>query len=57
VKKLSLTSEELEKLKEQREKEIDDSLKNLNQHIYDEEVGLDVNDRVYLVASSIIATI
>jgi len=35
---LSLSLEELEKIKEQREKEIDDSLKNLNQHIYDEEV-------------------
>ncbi len=57
IKTLSLTAEELEKLKEQKEKEIDDSLKNLNQHIYDEEVGLDVNDRVYLVAASIIATI
>lgn len=57
IKTLSLTAEEIEKLKEQKEKEIDDSLKNLNQHIYDEEVGLDVNDRVYLVAASIIATI
>jgi hypothetical protein len=57
VKSLSLTQEELDKLKEQREKEIEISLKNLNQHIYDEESGLDVNDRVYLVAASIIATI
>jgi hypothetical protein len=57
VKKLSLSHEEIEKLKEQKEKEIDESLKNLNQHIYDEESGLDVNDRVFLVAASIISTI
>lgn len=57
VKTLSLTQEEINKLKEQREKEIETNLKNLNQHIYDEEKGLDVNDRVYLVAASIIATI
>ncbi len=57
VKKLSLTSEELEKLKEQREKEIDISLVKLNNDIYQNEKGLWENDRVYLVASSIIATI
>jgi len=57
VKTLSLTQEEIDKLKEQREREIDISLKNLNQHIYDEEKGLDVNDKVYLVSASIIATI
>jgi hypothetical protein len=57
VKTLSLTQVELDNLKEQREKEIEISLKNLNQHIYDEEKGLDVNDRVYLVSASIIATI
>ena len=57
VKKLSLTSEELEKLKEQKEKEIDDSLKKLHQDIYDNESWLGSNDRVYLVAGSIIATL
>lgn len=57
VKNLSLSPEELEKLKNQREKEIDESLKNLNQHIYNEESGLDENDRVYLVSASIIATL
>jgi antitoxin component of RelBE/YafQ-DinJ toxin-antitoxin module len=57
VKKLLLSQEELEKLKEQREREIDQSLKNLNQHIYEEESGLDVNDRVHLVSASIIATL
>jgi len=57
VKNLHLSQEQIDKLKERREKEIDISLKNLNQHIYDEEKGLDVNDRVYLVSASIIATI
>jgi hypothetical protein len=57
VKLLSLTDEELEKLKERREKEIDKSLQNLNHHIYQNEKGLGENDRVYLVAASIIATL
>jgi hypothetical protein len=35
-----LTSEELEKLKEQREKEIDISLVKLNNDIYQNEKGL-----------------
>src|SRR5690606_28558846 len=49
--------EELDKLKEQREKEIDVSLSKLNNDIYQNEKGLGENDRVYLVAASIIATI
>ena len=57
VKQLYLTSEELEKIKEAREKEIDMSLVKLNNDIYQNEKGLGENDRVYLVASSIIATI
>jgi hypothetical protein len=57
VKSLSLTQEELNKLKEQREKEIDASLIKLNNDIYQEEKGLGENDRVYLVAASIIATL
>ncbi|WP_233898123.1 HsdM family class I SAM-dependent methyltransferase [Tenacibaculum piscium] len=57
VKLLSLTDEELEKLKERREKEIDKVLKNLNQHIFDNEKGVGENDRVYLIAASIIATL
>ena len=58
VKTLSLTEEEIEKLKEQREREIDTSLIRLNNDIYkDEQVSLGENDRVYLVAASIIATI
>jgi len=57
VKLLSLTDEELEKLKERREKEIDKTLQNLNHHIYNNEKGLGENDRVFLVAASIISTL
>ncbi|MGD8234411.1 HsdM family class I SAM-dependent methyltransferase [Vibrio sp. TRT 1302] len=57
IKSLSLTDEELDKLKAQREKEIDISLRKLNHDIYQNEKGLGENDRVYLVAASIIATL
>ena len=57
VKTLSLTQEELDKVKEQREKEINSSLVKLNNDIYQNEKGLGESDRVYLVAASIIATI
>ncbi len=57
IKTLSLTQEEIDKLKEQREKEINASLVKLNNDIYQNEKGLGENDRVYLVAASIIATI
>lgn len=57
IKSLSLSPEELDKLKAQREKEIDISLRKLNNDIYQNEKGLGENDRVYLVAASIIATI
>lgn len=57
VKSLSLTPEELDKLKSQREKEIDTSLVRLNNDIYQNEKGLGENDRVYLVAASIMATL
>lgn len=57
VKNLHLSSEELDELKAQKEKEIDVSLVKLNNHIYENEKGLGENDRVYLVAASIIATI
>lgn len=57
VKTLSLTQEEVEKLKEKREKEIDASLVKLNNDIYDKEKGIGEQDRVYLVAASIIATL
>ena len=57
VKNLSLSQSELDKLKEQREKEINSSLVRLNNDIYQDEKGLGENDRVYLVAASIIATL
>lgn len=57
VKELELTFDEAEKLKEQREREIDASLTKLNNDIYQSEKGLGENDRVYLVAASIIATL
>lgn len=57
VKSLQLSQEDLEKLKEKREKEIEASLTKLNNDIYQNEKGLGENDRVYLVAASIIATI
>lgn len=52
-----MPQEEIDKLKEQREKEIDTSLVRLNNDIYQNEKGLGENDRVYLVAASIIATL
>ena len=57
VKNLQLSQEEIEKLKEKREKEIEASLVKLNNDIYQNEKGLSESDRVYLVAASIIATI
>lgn len=57
VKALQLSQEELERLKEQREREIDQSLVKLNNDIYQNEKGLGENERVYLVAASIIATL
>lgn len=57
VKSLQLSQEEIEKLKEKRESEIDTSLVKLNNDIYQNEKGLSESDRVYLVAASIIATL
>lgn len=57
VRTLSLTQEEIERLREQREREIDISLVKLNNDIYKSEDGLLEKDRIYIVAASIIATI
>jgi hypothetical protein len=57
VKNLSLSPQQIAKNIEQREKEIDISLSKLNNDIYQNEKGLGENDRVYLVAASIIATL
>lgn len=57
IKELKLSQSELEKLKNQREAEINTSLIKLNNDIYQNEKGLGENDRVYLVAASIMATL
>ena len=57
VKQLHLTPEEIEKLRERREQEINASHVKLNNDIYQNEKGLSERDRVYLVAASIIATL
>ena len=57
IKELKLSPEELEKLKSQREAEINTSLIKLNNDIYENENGLDEKNRVYLVAASIMATL
>lgn len=57
VKSLHLSPDEMERLKGQREQEIEAHLVRLNNHIYQNEKGLGENDRVYLVAASIIATL
>jgi len=57
IKNLNLSEEEFLKMKEKRESEIDVSLMKLNNDIYQNESGLGENDRVYLVAASIIANL
>lgn len=57
IRNLQLSPKELEKLREKREKEIDASLVKLNNDIYQNEKELGENDRVYLVAASIISTL
>lgn len=57
VNTLSLTVDEIEELKEKREREINASLVKLNNDIYKKEKGLGESDRVYLVAATIIATL
>lgn len=57
VKTLNLSQEEINRIKERREREITSSLTKLNNDIYQNEKGLGENDRVYLVAASIIATL
>ncbi len=57
VKSLSLSPEAIALLKEKREKQINESLINLNNDIYQNEKGLSESDRVYLVAATIISTI
>ena len=57
IKTLSLSEEEREKIKAQKEQEISASLVKLNNEIYKNEEGLNENDRVNLVVASIMATL
>ena len=57
INRLQLLPDELEKLKEQREREINSSLVKLNNDIFQNEKGLSESDRVYLVVASIMATL
>ena len=57
VRNLSLSTEELEKLKQHREQEINVSLIKLNNDIYQSEKGISESGRVYIVAATIIATL
>ena len=57
VRNLSINPDELEKLKQHREQEINASLVKLNNEIFKEEKGLLEKDRIYLVAATIIATL
>ena len=57
IQALSLTEAERSRLKTQREQEIDISLTKLNNDIYQNEKGIGENERVYLVAATIIATL
>ena len=54
---LDLDEEELQKIKDSRDKEIETSLTKLNNDIYQNESGLGENERVYLVVASIIANL
>ena len=57
VKRLQLTQAEIDKLREQRERQIETSLVKLNNDIYQNEKGLGESARIHLVAASIIATL
>ena len=57
IRDLQMTPEELTALKEKREQEINASLVKLNNDIFSQEKGLSETARVYLVASTIIATL
>lgn len=57
VQNICLTPEELDIIKKRRENEINASLVKLNNEIFKEEKGLSEENRIYLVAATIIATI
>ena len=57
IERLSMSDAELEKIKAHKDAEIIANLKKLHQDVYESEKGLSEDDRVYLVAASIIATL
>ena len=57
IESLKLPKEKRETLKEQREREIDASITQLNNDVYKHEEGLGEDERVYLVIATIIATL
>lgn len=57
IEELDLTAEEKERRKNLKDAEIDAVLMRLNNDIYSNEKGLGENDRAYLIAASIIATL
>ena len=57
VRELKLTPHELEIIKQRREQEINASLVKLNNEIFEDEDGLSEENRIYLVAATIIATL
>lgn len=57
VRNLSLSPDELDRIKRYREQEINASLVKLNNEIFQDEKGLSEENRIYLVAATIIATI
>lgn len=54
---LNLSPDELDRLKQRREQEINVNLVKLNNDIYQNEKGISESGRVYLVAATIIATL
>ncbi|RYM91880.1 N-6 DNA methylase [Bifidobacterium animalis] len=57
VRELSLTPEELDHIRKEKDREIRASLVRLNNDVYKDEKGLGERDRVYLVAATIMATL
>lgn len=57
IAKINKTEKQLQDEKKEQEQEIDASLTKLNEDIYKNELGISEDDRVYLVAASIMASL
>lgn len=57
IKSLKLTDDQKERIRKKHETDIENSLKKINNEWFQKEKGLNETDRVYLVASSIIANL